>query len=177
MREFDEFKLARVIGACGGIDGRVKMQKIVYLLQIMGYDLPFDDFSIRQHGPFSRSVAYATDMLVGAGVIEEQKEPLDENATVVQYSYALREDLADMVVQNFDLATPLGKPPIDEIAARLKQQDRKVLEVAATRSFLEQEGLSSEDLNAELSRLKGHLADRFSEAEELLVALRQESLL
>jgi len=177
MREFDEFKLARVIGACGGIDGRVKMQKIVYLLQMMGYDLPFDDFSIRQHGPFSRSVAYATDMLVGAGVLEEEKEPPDENATFVQYSYALREDLADMVLRNFDLATPSGKPPIDEIAPRLKEQERAVLEVVATQIFLEQEGLSGEDLDAELLRLKGHLSDRFPEAEELLETLRLESLL
>jgi uncharacterized protein YwgA len=33
-------KLARVIDAAGGIRGRVRMQKIVYLLKAMGYDLP-----------------------------------------------------------------------------------------------------------------------------------------
>lgn len=179
MREFDELKLARVIDACGGINGRVKMQKIVYLLKVMGYDLPFDDFTIRQHGPFSRSVACATDVLNNAGIVEEQEEPLSESSfgnPMVQYSYTFRADLADLVRQKFDVVAPSGKP-IEDATALLIERDRAVLEVAATQFFLEQEGLSGKDLDAELSRLKGHLSSRFSEATNLVGTIRQESLL
>lgn len=175
MRDFDELKLARVIDACGGIDGRVKLQKIVYLLQVMGYDVPFEDFMIRQHGPFSRSVAWATDMLKGADVLEETKTALDESEDgkdVELYSYQVRKDLSSLIRKSFDVHGPVDGPPLDEIAKRLRQFDRAVLEIAATRVFLEREGLSGGMLDQELKRLKGHLL-RFPEAEQLLLELRQ----
>jgi len=180
MRDFDELKLARVIDACDGIDGRVKMQKIVYLLKVMGYDLPFDDFVIRQHGPFSRSVAWATDVLTGAEILIEKKEELslvNEAEPVVQYSYRVRDEIAPLIRENFDIAAPGGKPKLDEIASRLKKNGRAVLEVAATRVFLEREGLFGKKLDDELHRLKGHLSGDFDKADELLGELRKESLL
>lgn len=179
MRDFDELKLARVIDACGGIDGRVKMQKIVYLLNVMGYDLPFDDFVIRQHGPFSRSLAWATDALTGV-VIEETPQDLGPNSEgepMRQYSYRVRDEIAPLIRESFDVAAPSGKPKLDEIASRLKQNGRAVLEVAATRVFLEREGLRGKKLDEELRRLKGHLSSDFDTADGLLGELRTESLL
>lgn len=179
MRDFDELKLARVIVACGGIDGRVKMQKIVYLLQEIGYDLPFDDFMIRQHGPFSRSVAWATDMLTGAEVVIEKEKEIgqsNEGDPVLQYLYCVREEITPLICESFDVATPAGKPPIDEVARELVKHDRAVLEVAATRRFLEREGLTDNALKNELLRLKGHLG-RFKEADELITSLRNKKWL
>ena len=182
MREFEEMRLARVIDACGGIDGRVKMQKIVFLLRAMGYDLPFDDFRIRQHGPFSRGVACATDLLSGANLVVEKEEslqitkPFGEQAK--QYSYELNAGVRDLVHQHFDVAAPKGKPPIDNIASELKSKDRKVLEVAATKVYLQsEEELSGDELDAELRRLKGHLAANFEAADRLLAELSQKNLL
>jgi len=180
MRDFDELKLARVIDACGGIDGRVKMQKIVYLLKVMGYDLPFDDFVIRQHGPFSRSVAWATDVLTGAEILQETPQDLgldSEGEPMRQYSYRVRDDIAPLIRESFDVKAPRKKPKIDEVASRLKQNDRAVLEVAATRVFLEREGLSGQKLDDELHRLKGHLSRDFDKADELLATLKADSLL
>ena len=171
MRDFDEFKLARVIDACSGVDGRVKMQKIVYVLWAMGYDLPFDDFVIRQHGPFSRGVAWATDALTEAKILEETPEQLGANADgepIRQYSYRIRDEMAELIRDSFDVAAPPGKPLLDEIAPRLKGHDRAILEVAATRVYLGREGLSGDELEEELSQLKGHLADRFGKARELV---------
>lgn len=180
MRDFDELKLARVIDACGGIDGRVKMQKIVYLLKVMGYDLPFDDFVIRQHGPFSRSVAWATDVLTGAEILVESKDEFPSISgpePVVQYSYRVRDEIAPLIRESFDVTGRRCRPKIDEIASRMKQNERTVLEVAATKVFLEREGLRGMKLDEELRRLKGHLSGDFDKANKLLAELKKESLL
>ena len=172
MKDIDEMKLARVIDACGGVDGRVKMQKIVYLLRMMGYDLPYDDFMIRQQGPFSRAVACDTDVLKGAGIIEEDVKELDTNECgepIRQYSYSVRDAVAPLIRQHFDVPGPAGKPPVNEVAGELKKRDRAVLKVAATKVFLERhDKLSGVALDGELRRLKGHLANRFADADQLL---------
>ncbi|MHC4064744.1 MAG: hypothetical protein ACYSUI_09620 [Planctomycetota bacterium] len=181
MREYEELKLARVVDACGGIDGRVKMQKIVYLLMAMGYELPYDDFTIRQLGPFSRSLAWDTDTLRGAGILSEEPIPLGdtpEGRSVVQYSYAVRDQVAPLIREHFDVPVPEGRPQLEKIARELKEHDRKVLEVAATRLFLERESdLHGDDFDAELERLKGHLSARFPEANALLDELYARGLL
>ncbi len=180
MRYLDEMKLARVIDACGGIDGRVKMQKIVYLLKSMGYDLPFDDFVIRQQGPFSRAVACSADILTVGGFVEEKATTLgrDQGEPIVQYSYRVRKGIVPFIREHFDVAAPRGKPSLNRTAKELKKKDRKVLEVAATRLYLQQEDeLTGETLETELRRLKGHLAEAFDPADELLADLRNRSLL
>jgi len=181
MREFDEMKLARVIDACEGIDGRVKMQKIIYLLRAMGYSLPFDDFTIRQHGPFSRAVACCTDVLKEAVFVEEDRERLDETAggkPVFQYNYTIRKEIAPLVREHFEVRGPDAAPPLDEVATFLKQQHRAVLEVAATRLFLQREwNLDGEELEKTLQNLKGHLRSHFIAANQLLSELQQRGWL
>jgi uncharacterized protein YwgA len=181
MKDFDELKLARVIDACGGIDGRVKMQKIVYLLGAMGYDLPFHDFVIRQHGPFSRSVAWATDALKSAEILLEVREDRGEGADgtpVYQYSYTVRDEIAPLIRKEFEVLGPDKKPRIDEIAKRLRREERAVLEVAATRVFLQrEESLPKAKLDEELNRLKGHLAEHFPRADKLLSELTRDGFL
>jgi uncharacterized protein YwgA len=181
MNDYDEMKLARVIDACGGVDGRVKMQKIVYLLKAMGYDLPFHDFRIRQLGPFSPAVAWETDLLRSSGFVTERQQTLgsDPNGQpIVQYDYEVRPEIAALARKHFEVHGPPGKPPIDQIARELKAKDRAVLEVAATRLFLErEERLSGTPLHDELHRIKGHLQNRFGEADELVADLRNRKLL
>ncbi len=176
MSALDELKLARVVDACGGIDGRVKMQKIVYLLKVLGYDLPYDDFRIRQQGPFSRAVACDTDTLRGAEILIEEPEPLAEN--VVQYSYSVRDEVVSLVQEHAEIAAPPNAPSLEEICQELKGNDRAVLEVAATKVFLEREAeLQGEELDTELERLKGHLSGRFQEANTLLHDFADRKLL
>jgi uncharacterized protein YwgA len=182
MREFDEMKLARVIDACGGVDGRVKLQKIVYLLKAMGYDLPFDDFWIRHYGPYSRAVACSADSLTSAGFVEESQAGLPimnaDGEQAKQYSYKVRESIKPLLKQHFDLPAPEGKPTIEEVASALRSLDRAPLEVAATKLFLEREdGLAGEKLDAELRRLKGHLAGHFTKADAWLAEWKQKAWL
>lgn len=181
MRELDEMKLARVIDACGEIDGRVKMQKIVYLLKAMGYDLPFDDFVIRQQGPFSRAVACSADILTNGGFIEEKRDEKGQDESgrpIIQYSYRVRDGFASFLREHFEVLNPSGKPNLSGVAQELVQKDRKVLEVAATKVYLEREdGLAGKRLQSELEELKGHLRGSFDAADALLEDLAERKLL
>lgn len=181
MGAMEEFKLARVVDACGGIDGRVKMQKIVYLLKQMGYALPFDDFIIRQHGPFSRSLANTADMLSEGGFLREREEAIAcylDREPVFQYSYSVEDAVRDLVRQHFDVQAPEGKPTVEEVATDLRQKDRPVLEVAATELYLEREcGLPPDEVSQQLVYLKGHLQAHFERAKTLLSDLRARELL
>jgi hypothetical protein len=147
----------------------------------MGYDLPFDDFVIRQQGPFSRAVACSADVLTGGGFVLEKPTKLGQDKLgepVVQYSYRVRKGIAAFIREHFAVEAPAGKPPIDKIATELRGRDRKVLEVAATRLYLQREDhLTGEALKSELRRLKGHLASEFGAADALLADLRKRSLL
>lgn len=167
MSDLEELKLARVVDACDGIVGRVKMQKIVYLLKAMGYDLPYDDFRIRQQGPFSRAVACDTDTLRGAGILNEEEKTLTEG--VVQYTYTVRDKVATFIRNRFDVEAPHDRPPLEEVCQDLIGNDRAVLEVAATKVFLKREAVfQGKALDIELKRLKGHLYSSFKKAETLL---------
>lgn len=168
-----KFALAGLILAAGEIKGRVKMQKLVYLLQEMGFDLGFNGFTIRQHGPYDGALASATDSLVSFDLVDEEEEDLGGiNAygkPIVRYNYRIKDS-------SKKLARKLGKieghespETFDKAASFLNEQESQVLEVAATIHFLSKRSrLEGPELKKELLRLKGHLKNHFSEAEELL---------
>lgn len=181
MQQFDEMKLARIIDAAGGIDGRVKMQKIVYLLSTMGFDVPFRDFAIQRHGPFSRAIACAADIVNGAGFVEETANQIGEKPSgepVVRFSYRVRPDLSELLRKHFSVRSSNENISLEAAASELNGRPTPVLEVTATKVFLEQEdGLTGDELENELRRLKGHLASSFSEADELLEEFRRRKWL
>ena len=87
--------------------------------------------------------------LAAGEVLIEKSEKLGEGPdgeSIMRYSYTLREDLADLVRKHFDVTGPPGRPGIDEAAQIIKDRSREVLEVAATRVYLEQEGLAGSEL-------------------------------
>jgi hypothetical protein len=63
------------------------------------------------------------------------------------------------------------------VAAQFKSKARQVLEAAATRVYIAREELAGIELANELRRLKGHLADPFSKADEILAELKRQKLL
>ena len=101
-----------------------------------------------------------------------------EGESILQYSYRVRDDIAPLIRDHFDIPAPKGRPPLDEVGRMLAKSDRAVLEVAATRLFLEREsGLSGEAMPQNLRALKGHLASRFSDADNFLADLRKRGWL
>jgi len=53
--------LAGVVAAAGRVEGRKRVQKLVYILQRMGFDLGFRDFAMWHYGPFSSALASTLD--------------------------------------------------------------------------------------------------------------------
>ncbi len=171
MEVEDLLKVARIVQAAGTVQGRVKLQKIIYLLLQKGYALPFDDFVIRQHGPFSRKLASATDSLTSVGVLTEHavEQGARRGRLIRRYDYEVDSKYQSLVKKVARVMQKKGGRASMKIASQLAGEDRKVLEVAATIVFLKrEEGLSGQKLDKTLSSLKGHLRGSFRPARELL---------
>ena len=82
----------------GGLQGRKRLQKVVFFLQGAGCPLNCR-FTLHYFGPYSRDVADACDEMVTAGLIDEQVEP--QNG-VAQYTYTLPRRILDMVATEAD---------------------------------------------------------------------------
>jgi len=109
--------------ADGEIVGRTRLQKIAYLLNLSGYDTPFE-FEYKHYGPFSRDVAQATSFAELAGVLSEETKPASWGGTYSIFTLTNREDC----------------PEVDNPVVPLIQEASKVnsiaLELAATAAFL-----------------------------------------
>lgn len=65
-----------------GIQGRKRMQKVIYFLQQVG--CPIDaDYTLHHYGPYSREVANVSDIMVAEGLLNEQ------GGNGEQYAYTL----------------------------------------------------------------------------------------
>ena len=109
----NRLQLATLLSWAGvaGIQGRKRLQKIVFFLQKAG--CPLDcHYTLHHFGPYSRDVADACDEMVAAGLIEETVEP--QNG-VVQYAYTLKPAIRDMVAREPDTHVQ----PFEELGCEL----------------------------------------------------------
>lgn len=114
----------------GGIQGRKRMQKVVYFLQQAG--CPIDaEYTLHHYGPYSRDVANVTDVMVAEGLLEER---IDEGG---QYGYKLNARTRPMI----ELTRARRASAIDELdrhrerAVKLLQEDPWTLELGSTIHF------------------------------------------
>ncbi|MCB9855090.1 MAG: hypothetical protein H6818_05330 [Phycisphaerales bacterium] len=128
----DRFQLATIADWAGekGLQGRKRIQKVVYLLQRAGCPLGAD-FTLHLFGPYSRDVADACDNMVAAKLFAARVEP---SGAGNKYCYQLT-DLARKALpqtrQRFpDRAAELAQ--FRERAQRLLQEDSWQLELGAT---------------------------------------------
>ena len=158
MDALPELTIAKVIEACGKIDGRVKLQKIVYLLSAMGYQLPYRDFHVRHYGPFAPRLAAALDFLVESQVVDER--PHDVGAECPRFDYTPSSRYLEVLSKYAEVAPATNRPALDDVAPQIACHDRPTLEIAATMHYLhEEEGHSGDELQRELRALKGHLPE------------------
>lgn len=95
----------------GGLQGRKRLQKVVFFLQEAG--CPLDcRYTLHHFGPYSRDVADACDEIVAAGLVNEIAE--SQNG-VTQYTYALKPSTRDLVADEPDL----GLRPFENLAREL----------------------------------------------------------
>ena len=128
----DRFQLATLGSWTGdrGIQGRKRLQKVVFFLQAAG--CPLDcDFTLHYYGPYSREVADVCDEMVGAGLLEEHISP---NAAGAQYGYkltALTQQLLETTAQQ-DHARAATLAPFRELTTQLMGEDLWRLELGST---------------------------------------------
>lgn len=163
------FEVAEVIRRLGKVNGRVRLQKIVYLLQQMG--CPFrEDFEYGHYGPFSRTLANELDLLKRDGLVKEKEQQTEYG---LLYAYELTNELENLLCDAPGIHG-LTNTDIDSTLALLKGKDVRVLEVASSRLFLSKNGLSGEKLNQALEQWKPGLRKYFSDGASLLQKLGLE---
>lgn len=81
-----------------GLQGRKRLQKVVYFLQEAG--CPLDcRYTLHYFGPYSREVADRCDEMVAAGLLTET---IEQPSGLTQYTYALSPAIREIVAQESD---------------------------------------------------------------------------
>ena len=142
-QQYIEYLLCRFIRDAGEVQGRIRVQKAVFLVGAEKVPL-FTDFFYHLRGPYSPGLARALGRLVDQGLIDERPEPIGPDPETVQYRYRLSED-GGKVLEWFGSrpvvhgAVQLGD---DCTPAFVRLVARKVpeLELAATLVYWKQQG-------------------------------------
>ncbi len=136
----DRYQLAKIVDWAGTLDTRKRLQKVAYLLKVLG--CPLDaEYTLHRYGPYSQDIARRTDEMVEANLLVEKAE---SHAVGRQFSYRLA-DSARSGMAEYE-ATPQGQSrlerlePFREQACRLFQADLKDLEFASTIVFFHKQG-------------------------------------
>lgn len=115
----------------GGIVGKTRLQKTVYLLEAKGIGFGFD-FDYHKYGPFSAELAFATDDAESLKLIEANKEQGFHQIPYVTFSSL---DKAPEFQDGDDLKTN-RKTALDTMGG----YSAIVLELAATAVYLQRNG-------------------------------------
>lgn len=163
-----EVKVAAVLEAADGeLVGRIRLQKVVYLLDQLGFDSGFD-YSYHHYGPYSRDLENATlDAKVFSGVTERIEHRASDGAA---YSIFCLQQNAPIDATAFGR---LGRDRARELVVKFKSLGPTILELAATAHWIaEREGRS--DWEAEVRKRKNVKSQngRLEKALELLRELR-----
>ena len=157
-----ELIVAIVRDAGGEITGRTRLQKIAYLLEVVGFGDGFH-FSYKHYGPFSEGVAASAMKGVLLRCIAEVERQADWGGVYSIYSVDAEQD--DRV--------PPGRR---ELARRAKESDAVVLELAATAVFLSREGYDDPWSETERRKPEKSQSGRLTQAKELLAELKRISV-
>lgn len=142
--------LAEVVAQLGVLQGRVRIQKIMYLLRRV--EPPLLDgvnFFYHHYGPFSSEVASSVSSALSWRVLEQHIESFDEE--MQRYEYRLGPGIKDS-------AAPLDeeyRAVVTDVVRYVENQHWRTLELAATVDFLEQSAaLSRSEALEQALRLK-----------------------
>ena len=159
--EPSDYALLELIDRLGGVQGRKRLQKLVYLAKQR--DLPIDDdFSFHYYGPYSSTLAARVDQLTQAEYLKEEKHEQGD-PKIVEYAYAIAEK-GEEWVQTVRKSAP------DDFRARLKsglvhadslnkQPQVFVLELASTILYWRNQGYSWSDAEETTLRRKHAVRD------------------
>ncbi|RMH12686.1 MAG: hypothetical protein D6695_05935 [Planctomycetota bacterium] len=110
-----------------GIQGRKRMQKVIYFLQQAG--CPIDaEYTLHHYGPYSREVANVTDVMVAEGLLTEQSG----GSAGGQYNYTLGNQTREMLDQIGQSGSKTNFDSFREQAIELLREDLWHLELGST---------------------------------------------
>lgn len=156
--------LALLVKHLGRVEGRVRLQKMLYLLKARGVeDLSKIQFRFHNYGPYSETV---TDALMGgisSGMIRENARSFDEEWQ--RYAY----EPGDLSFDPESLLSRSCVEAIEDVAERTKSLDWRVLELATIMDYLRrEESLSGREATERALRLKPEQTAFAKDAERLL---------
>lgn len=139
----NRLQLATLLSWAGdmGIQGRKRLQKVVFFLQQAGCSLDCQ-YTLHYFGPYSRDVADACDEMVAAGLVVETGGPRNG---AMQYDYALKPEIHALLAQ-----TPNAPmQPFEDLGRDLINESIWPLELGSTILFFYRQ---TNDWNQALAR-------------------------
>lgn len=119
----DHAKIAAVIGKAGVIAGRKKLQKMIYILQKIGFPF-YERFQFNFFGPYSDELTMQLEELCNFGFLLEGQ---DEQDNGMSYRYRLSEAGESFIGHYKELL-----PDVQAITEKLLQESTLFLELVAT---------------------------------------------
>jgi len=151
--------VARLVGVCGEIEGRKKLQKIVHILREAGYKSEFGhQFGYLHYGPYSRELRNELDALTEDDALIHENQRVKGSYTAFVYSATeqLGELLRDLKLD--------AEPSWAGVARELNGRESQDLEALSTAIYLQRLGYSGEALRTRFEKLKPSLKDRITNA-------------
>ena len=150
--------IALIVQREGVVDGRTRLQKLSYLVNVAGWN-SIDDYRFHYYGPFSDSLTnYVEEMCQLGWLLESPLETINGN-TFYKYSSADTDKTRALVSRIED---PKLVSRTEGLLSQLKNFSSDELEIMASLVFLNQnEKLDGEELVKRAKELK----PRFSETE------------
>jgi uncharacterized protein YwgA len=141
--------IAYLVKRAGSIEGRVRLQKSLYLLRRKGIaELEPFAFTYHHYGPYSDDLAGLLTAMVQAHAIEEATENFDDEWQKFRYEPGTNAD------EYVDLLPQQVRPLVDQVIEATLGQHWRTLELAATVDFLRREGTPGEAAVAKAIALK-----------------------
>lgn len=121
-------KLIHFFQLTGGVTGRKKLQKMIYILQKSA--VPFEEkYQFHFYGPYSEELTLRVEELCNLGFIEETRE---DKANYFQYHYDVTKAGEDFLKQ-----FTLDMPDITDKTKLLQSRSSRFLELVSTILFFE----------------------------------------
>ncbi len=168
--DLNSYYLLKMIEGVGVIQGRKKLQKLMYLLQFEG--LPFDDqFFLHYYGPYSVDLASRVDSLTKRTDLKEDSNQTGYGGIEYKYNVSEAGQKSLQAIEAFALGTDIvGKTKhfVSRFVA-LNENNVNALELAATILYWFQWGVGWEEAYEKTAKQKQTLQDTvgFKQAKKL----------
>ncbi len=138
-------EILKLVQELKSVEGRKKLQKIVFILQSQGHPFP-QHFGYLHYGPYSSELASEIDTLVDGNLMEQSGGGGQYNP----YTYTPGKTLAKLLREVGDSQAPSWSP----LAQLLNSRDANFLEALSTVLYLRQSGFDGKRLDARFAALK-----------------------